>query len=339
MSIATSTREVGFRNVYEKLNAHLTKANSCLNKLTLLNEKELDQVNLTSIAKEIQKVETLSKNILYKRLSSWFTDNTRLPYIIILGKPGGGKSSFSKMLSKQYGYVHLSIGDIHRGENEAGTQIGLKIRECVQRKDFFGSEMVKMTKQLLDKRFEEIFNKNQRFILDNFPTSSCYLPYINSVFNKNNLNNKTILIVPEVTNQEAIKRILGRIVCPKRNCSSIYNLNNKKFSPKNTQGLCDECGSILRKRIDEKATGPKGQSTIGETKFKIYRKHIQPVIDVISKKKGLEVFFIDSSDLWNLFSGKQVSKRRKSAYRYLQYTAYCLPILIALGGVFAYKSS
>ncbi|HPX99104.1 MAG TPA: nucleoside monophosphate kinase, partial [Bacteroidaceae bacterium] len=44
--------------------------------------------------------------------------------IVIFGAPGSGKGTYSAALVKEFGYNHISTGDVLRAEIKAGTKLG-----------------------------------------------------------------------------------------------------------------------------------------------------------------------------------------------------------------------
>src|SRR5574341_882316 len=51
-----------------------------------------------------------------------------LKIIVIIGAPGAGKGTQSRLLSEKYGYPQISTGDILREMAQAGTPLGRKIK-------------------------------------------------------------------------------------------------------------------------------------------------------------------------------------------------------------------
>lgn len=246
------------------------------------------------------RVNRLAGDLLKQRLTSLLRNPDELPHIVMLGKPAAGKGTLSKMLSEKFGYVHVSIGDIHRGANEAGTPIGLRIRACIERRDFFGNEMVQITRELLDRKFEEICSKGQRFILDNFPTATSYLPYMQEVIDKHHLSGRVILIVPEISDVDTVSRLLSRVVCSNKDCGKIFNLDKKEFRPLK-EGICDGCNSPIVKRIDEREDDIPGKIKSYKGKIDVYEKFIKPVISALIKSNKMESFVLDNDELRLLF--------------------------------------
>ncbi len=51
--------------------------------------------------------------------------------IVLFGPPGAGKGTQSQKLIEQYGYIHLSTGDLLRSQIALGTQLGQKAKELM----------------------------------------------------------------------------------------------------------------------------------------------------------------------------------------------------------------
>lgn len=208
------------------------------------------------------------------KLISLFTEFSP-PHIILLGKSGAGKGTLSKMLADRYGYTHLSIGDIHRDEDRRGTKIGLVIRNLVAQNRVASPEMAQITYGILNRKLHNIITKNKLFILDNFPTCPLHVPYIFKIISKYRLKDKTILLVPEISDSESISRLEHRRVCSSSWCGKSYNLVT--LPPKN-EGRCDTCNSRLILRMDDTA------EIIKNKRLPFYRENILPAIRLLAQK-------------------------------------------------------
>ncbi|KAF0990702.1 hypothetical protein HZS_4722, partial [Henneguya salminicola] len=83
----------------------------------------------------------------------------------ILGPPGSGKGTASDFLTKKYGMIHLSAGELLRKEMEKMSDIGNKIR-----KDMLSNRIVssKITISLIESEMKEK-GCNNTFVIDGFP--------------------------------------------------------------------------------------------------------------------------------------------------------------------------
>ncbi|KAK2836831.1 hypothetical protein FQN49_006679 [Arthroderma sp. PD_2] len=95
--------------------------------------------------------------------------------IFVLGGPGSGKGTQSAKLVKDYGFSHLSAGDLLRAEQDrAGSQYGDLIRDNIREGIIVPMEI---TVTLLSNAMAEILEKQKtdkagstsRFLVDGFP--------------------------------------------------------------------------------------------------------------------------------------------------------------------------
>lgn len=92
--------------------------------------------------------------------------------LFVLGGPGAGKGTQCANLVKQYGFTHLSAGDLLRAEQERpGSQFGDLIRDYIKNGLIVPMEV---TIQLLENAMTEALQKNGnatkgRFLIDGFP--------------------------------------------------------------------------------------------------------------------------------------------------------------------------
>ena len=63
-------------------------------------------------------------------------------YYILFGPPGAGKGTQAKQIVDKYNYLHISTGDLLRHEIEAGTELGKKAAELIERGDLVPDEVV-----------------------------------------------------------------------------------------------------------------------------------------------------------------------------------------------------
>jgi adenylate kinase len=78
-----------------------------------------------------------------------------------------------------------------------------------------------------------------------------------------------------VDQQELISRLAGRWSCPK--CSAIYH---EKSQPPKTPGVCDNCGTQLTQRSDDKPD-------VVRTRLEVNFKNLQPLLDYYGEQGKL----------------------------------------------------
>jgi adenylate kinase len=125
--------------------------------------------------------------------------------IVLFGPPGAGKGTQSEKLIEKYKLVHLSTGDILRGELKAQTKLGIEAKKYMDQGALVPDEVViGMIEGKIDS------NKNARgFIFDGFPRTTAQASALDKVLVKKNTS-ITIMLALEVEHQELVKRLLNR---------------------------------------------------------------------------------------------------------------------------------
>ena len=84
--------------------------------------------------------------------------------VFVLGGPGAGKGTQCDMMAKDYGFVHLSAGDLLRAEQRKGTSEGELIKSYIDKGHIVP---VEITVRLLLNAIRD--SPRSRFLIDGFP--------------------------------------------------------------------------------------------------------------------------------------------------------------------------
>jgi adenylate kinase len=125
--------------------------------------------------------------------------------IVLFGPPGAGKGTQSKKLIDKYHLIHLSTGDILRGEIEQGTYLGLEAKQLMDQGILVPDHIViGMIRSKLD------YNRHANgFIFDGFPRTIAQAEALDKLLSERNTSIHMMLAL-EVEKDELLKRMLGR---------------------------------------------------------------------------------------------------------------------------------
>ncbi len=125
--------------------------------------------------------------------------------LVLFGPPGAGKGTQSQKLIEKYGLIHLSTGDLLRGEISQGTPLGLEAKKLMDHGKLVPDEVViGMISNKLDA------NKDaQGFIFDGFPRTVAQAEALD-VLLETKSSSISGMIALEVDDDELERRLLLR---------------------------------------------------------------------------------------------------------------------------------
>jgi len=191
--------------------------------------------------------------------------------IIILGPQGSGKGTQAKLLAEKLGLVYLEMGQILREISTQKTPLGEKISDFLDKGVLVDNQI--MTEILKNYLTRENFKKG--ILLDGFPRNLNQVSLLETILKNNQAEiNKVIFL--NISNEESIRRLTARRICPK--CGRNFNLVT--LPPKQDE-ICDDCHIQLVRRDDE-------NDEVIKERLKVYQEETLPVIDYF-RQKGMVV--------------------------------------------------
>lgn len=133
-----------------------------------------------------------------------YYNKNNMKSIIIFGPPGTGKGTISNKLSEEFGFRHISTGDIIRKNQEERTKIGLLADKIVNSGGLLPDEIVnEMIKQELIDGKDSV-----GFIFDGFPRTTAQAKMLDQLLNYNKTPLKVIFL--DTPKHIVLQRILKR---------------------------------------------------------------------------------------------------------------------------------
>lgn len=204
--------------------------------------------------------------------------------IIMLGAPGAGKGTQAKMIAEKYGIPHISTGDIFRYNIKNGTELGKEAKKYMDQGLLVPDELT--VKILLDRVAQD--DCKNGYVLDGFPRTIPQAEVLEEALTK--LGDRIdYAINVEVPDENIVRRMGGRRACV--NCGATYHIEHV---PPKKEGICDNCGSELILRDDDKPETVKNR-------LSVYHKQTQPLIDFYNGKGVLRTVdgTVDMKDVFN----------------------------------------
>lgn len=183
--------------------------------------------------------------------------------LILLGPPGAGKGTQAKLLEDKKGFKQLSTGDMLRGAVAAGTEMGRKAKEVMDKGQLVSDDIVI---SIISERLDQPDVK-KGFILDGFPRNTAQAEALDRMLQDKGLKLDAVIEM-KVDDEELVKRIAGRYTCAK--CGKGYH---DAFEKPKVAGVCDVCGSTeFVRRADD------NEKTVRD-RLVVYNKQTAPLVD------------------------------------------------------------
>jgi adenylate kinase len=179
-----------------------------------------------------------------------------------LGLPGSGKGTRARIIGKMYGIPVITTGDMLREAIARGTEKGRLAEGYMKRGELVRDDIViSVVEERLSKPDVE-----GGFVLDGFPRSVRQAEALDRILKQKGTVLDTILNVV-ASPDTIVSRLSLRRSCPK--CGAVYHLRDL---PPRDDEICDECGSGLIQRDDDKVE-------IIRRRLEVYEKQTFPILE------------------------------------------------------------
>jgi adenylate kinase len=186
--------------------------------------------------------------------------------LILFGPPGAGKGTQAERLRKDFELPYIATGDMLRANVKEQTELGKQAKAYMDAGDLVPDELI--LAMAADRLNED--DAQDGFILDGFPRTLEQAQALDRQLSDMGRRVTAALLI-DVPDEEVIRRLSGRRMCVKSGHS--YHV---EFDPPKHEGVCDQDGSRLVQRDDDKPE-------VIENRLRVYHEKTKPLVDYYDK--------------------------------------------------------
>src|SRR4051794_24164921 len=192
--------------------------------------------------------------------------------LILVGPPGAGKGTQAAHLIEDFDLPYIATGDILRAAVKDGTGLGRKAKEYMDAGDLVPDDVIV---GVVAERLEHDDTRDG-FVLDGFPRTIPQAEALEKRLGEMGRSLTAVLLI-DTPDEEVIKRISGRRVCPE---GHTYHV---EFDPPKEEGRCDRDGEPLSQREDDKPEKVR-------RRLEVYHQQTSPLIEYYDDRGLLQRF-------------------------------------------------
>jgi adenylate kinase len=125
--------------------------------------------------------------------------------VLLLGPQGSGKGTQANRIAAEYGIPHVASGEILRAEMQAGTELGRRVQDVVDRGDLVSDHLII---ELIKTRLAQP-DTEAGFVLDGFPRTSPQAEALDEMFGDIG-RALSVVFALQIPDDVAIERLLRR---------------------------------------------------------------------------------------------------------------------------------
>jgi len=182
--------------------------------------------------------------------------------LILLGPPGAGKRPPAERIVGDFDLPYYATGDILRAAVKEGSELGKEARGYMDKGDLVPDDLIcRVIMERVDSP-----EAADGFLLDGFPRTIGQAETLANALERRGRSLTAALLV-EAPDETVLQRLSGRRVCTKNGHN--YHVD---FDPPKREGVCDQDGSKLVQRDDDKPETVKHR-------LEVYHDQTQPLIE------------------------------------------------------------
>jgi adenylate kinase len=182
--------------------------------------------------------------------------------LVLLGPPGAGKGTQAERLVQDFGLPYYSTGIILREAVAEGSELGKEAKGYMDRGELVPDDLIS---RAVAERFDS-GEADDGFLLDGFPRTIGQAEVLDEILESRGRKLTSVLLI-DAPDDEVVRRLSGRRTCAKG--GHVYHM---EFDPPKNDGVCDQDGSRLVQRDDDKPETVRNR-------LSVYHEQTEPLIE------------------------------------------------------------